>query len=131
MRKYATSAKVEYVPTRRRLLYAFCEALRRARGWISSRLETAEPTKAQRVVSKYMEDEVERLVKRAEDECFRKCEECGKDIGDEWSPRCETPGWITYRCEDCIPAGSKYKKLGKTFVKGQAAPEEDADEDKA
>lgn len=78
-----------------------------------------------------MDNEAARLVKRAEDECFCKCESCGRDIGNEWSPRCETPGWITYKCEDCIPEGSRYRKDGKTFIKGKTTPEKETDEDKA
>ena len=131
VQKYTRGAKTDYVPSRHRFLYAVTAALTRAKAWISSALETAEPTKTQLVISEYMDMEAARLVKRAEDECFCRCEVCGREIGDEWSPRCETPGWITYRCEDCIPEGSRYKKCGKTFVKGKTSSGEAADEDKA
>ena len=132
VRKYSTPARSEYVPSRHRIIYAAMTALFRAKARIASWLETAKPTKTQIVVSEYMENEADRLIKRAENECFGKCEKCGKDIGCEWSPRYETPGWITYVCEDCAPDGSKcYDKDGKTLVKGKDAPEDGQNEDKA
>lgn len=132
VRKYSAIPKTRTVPEKHKVLYIFCEVLQKARIWLTGKLETAKPTRTQLIISKYMYDEAERLIKRAEDECFHKCEICGKDIGTDWSPRCMTvPGWISFLCEDCIPEGSRYEKCGKTFVKGQTAPAEDSDEDKA
>ena len=58
----------------------------------------------------------ERLVAQAEERCFEVCEECGSQIGTEWSPRCETQGWITYICRSCAEKQkSVYSmKTGKT-----------------
>lgn len=49
-RKYTRGAKTDYVPSRHRILYAATAALMKAKAWISSVLETAKPTDAQRVV---------------------------------------------------------------------------------
>ena len=44
---------------------------------------------------------VDTLIENAEHECYCTCEECGHQIGTDWSPRCETEGWITYICDEC------------------------------
>ena len=41
------------------------------------------------------------LINVAEDECYNTCEDCGCQIGIDYSPRCETQGWITYLCDKC------------------------------
>ena len=44
---------------------------------------------------------VDNLIENAESECYNTCEDCGRQIGTEWSPRCETHGWINYLCREC------------------------------
>ena len=48
---------------------------------------------------------VEDLISACEDECYKVCEKCGSTIGTDWSPRCETMGWISYICENCAKKG--------------------------
>lgn len=63
--------------------------------------EDVERTKEQEVIVTAMNSWAEEIVHWAEDECYKTCEECGHQIGTDWSPRCETDGWITYLCDDC------------------------------
>jgi hypothetical protein len=62
-------------------------------------------TNEQMVLMNMMNAEAESIIKAAKDECYSTCEECGKHIGTDYSPRCETTGWISYLCEECA---SKY-----------------------
>ena len=66
------------------------------------------------IVSSTILDYAEDLVYKCEDECYKVCEECGRPIGDERHPRCETRGWISYICEDCA------KKCSELYVKHYA-----------
>lgn len=52
------------------------------------------------------------LINETEKKCFDTCEDCGMSIGENWSPRCETTGWITYICEKC----AKEKRNGPYIV---------------
>lgn len=58
-------------------------------------------TSAQRIVMTYLENAAEKIVNDAETECYNVCELCGHQIGKDWSPRCETAGWISYICDEC------------------------------
>ncbi len=60
-----------------------------------------EPTREQVVLSRYAEDLAAEYVRKAEDECYSLCEECGTPIGTGESPRCCTLGWYRYLCRDC------------------------------
>ena len=69
------------------------------------------PTREQEVISNAVDVTAKRLIRIAEDECYNTCEDCGRQIGTTYSPRCETTGWITYLCEDCA------KKHNKNYIK--------------
>ncbi len=61
---------------------------------------------------------VDKLIAEGEKECYNTCEDCGHQIGTDWSPRCETQGWINYICDECaIKRGGVYSienlKTGK------------------
>ena len=58
-------------------------------------------TPEQKIMMEWLESEAEKKVKQAEEDCYCTCEECGFQIGTDWSPRCETIGWITYICHHC------------------------------
>lgn len=68
---------------------------------------TYEPTDEQRVIMNYLDSTADRLVREAEHECYNTCESCGRQIGTDYSPRCETKGWIRYLCKRCFEKGSK------------------------
>lgn len=72
-----------------------------------------EITPEQKVIIEYLDSEASARIRKAEDECYSTCERCGWQIGTEWSPRCETSGWITYICEKCA---EKSDKDGRTTV---------------
>ena len=60
-----------------------------------------EPTREQVVLSHYVEDLASEYVRKAEEECYGVCEECGTPIGTGESPRCCTLGWYRYLCRNC------------------------------
>lgn len=70
----------------------------------------ADITPEQEIVISFLETEADRRVKQAETDCYNTCEQCGSTIGTDWSPRCETAGWITYICSRCA---SKVDKAGR------------------
>ena len=56
----------------------------------------------QQVIGKLMQDRADEIIRRAEDECYDTCEDCGANIGKHgYNKRCETAGWIRYICDDC------------------------------
>ena len=77
-------------------------------------------TPAQRVIMEYMESEAESRVRKAEDDCYNTCETCGAQIGTDWSPRCETTGWIRYICDRCADKMEfAYMKNGERWQAGK------------
>ena len=79
-----------------------------------------EITPEQRVIMEYMESEAEARVKKAEDDCYNTCETCGSQIGTDWSPRCETTGWIRYICDRCADKlDFAYMKNGERWRAGK------------
>ena len=64
----------------------------------------------------WLESEAEKRVRQAEADCYNTCEKCGNHIGTDWSPRCETIGWITYICDSCAEKGKfMYMKNGEKW----------------
>lgn len=72
-----------------------------------------EITLEQKVIMEYLDSEASARIRKAEDECYSTCEHCGRQIGTEWSPRCESTDWITYICEKCA---EKSDKDGRTIA---------------
>ena len=73
----------------------------------------------QKVIIEYLENEAFSRVRKAEDDCYNVCEDCGSQIGTDWSPRCETTGWITYKCEKCAKkTKTRYLKDGALYEDG-------------
>ena len=60
-----------------------------------------ERTREQEVLLRYADDIAFEYVRKAEEECYCVCEECGKPIGTDKSPRCFTLGWCHYLCRGC------------------------------
>jgi len=57
-----------------------------------------------------------KLIKQLELECAQRCEDCGSQIGTEWSPACRTTGWIAYLCQSCAEKhNSNYVKNGELW----------------
>jgi RNA polymerase-binding transcription factor DksA len=68
--------------------------------WRTNLVEKYKPEVLDRIY-KLLDKKAEKLIEQAEDMCYNICEECGKEIGTEESPRIETKGWIQYLCKDC------------------------------
>lgn len=82
--------------------------------------EDVERTKEQEVIVTAMNSWADEIVRWAEDECYKTCEECGNQIGTTWSPRCETSGWITYICDRCASKTKGfYFKNGAKWQEGK------------
>lgn len=106
------------VPTRLRTLWYIANACRKTESWLLG-LYSANLNR-QAVGAEALEDFVEKVVKEAEDACYSTCEECGNSIGTDYSPRCETLGWITYICERCAKKrGGKYRKGDGIYKDGE------------
>ena len=82
--------------------------------------EDAECTKEQEVIMTAMNSWADEVVRWAEDECYKTCEDCGRQIGTDWSPRCQTTGWITYLCDECAAKKKGfYYKNGAKWQEGK------------
>jgi len=68
----------------------------------------------------YMNAMLKKFTKEAEDEAYCTCEACGHQIGTDWSPRCETRGWVSYICESCAKKqDSEYYMNDALWQKGE------------
>ena len=106
--KYTKIGRSHYEPSKHKILYKLYHLMYK----ISSILTWYKnPTREQEVISNTLDVTAERLIRITEDECYNTCEECGRQIGTTYSPRCKTTGWITYLCEDCA------KKRNKNYIK--------------
>lgn len=54
-----------------------------------------------KVICEWLYEQANAYIKEAEKECYNRCEDCGMTIGEDWSPRCQTHGWISYICKKC------------------------------
>lgn len=82
--------------------------------------EDTERTNEQAVIMTAMNSWADEIVRWAEDECYNTCEECGNQIGTDWSPRCETTGWIAYVCDRCASKTKGfYFKNGAKWQEGK------------
>ena len=115
------------VPTRLRPLWHIAYACYKVESWLLGLYSIC--LARQNVGVEALDDLVEKAVRNAEDACYSTCEECGNPIGTDYSPRCETLGWITYICERCAKKrGRKYRKgdgiyKGGEFVEAVEKPE--------
>lgn len=72
---------------------------------------TKDPSDMQKILITYLDSKAEEIINNATKKCTNVCEDCGHQIGTNWSPKCETTGWITYICKDCA------EKSGKRYYK--------------
>jgi hypothetical protein len=101
-----------YVPTRHKIIYALYKRRHQIRSFLRSFFGW-NPSAKQQAVMAFAELVRDKIVKKAETDCYNTCEVCGSTIGSSWSPRCETRGWITYICDECAESkGSEYYKDG-------------------
>ena len=79
---------------------------------LGGRLQAGTSSKAE-VMFQYAASRADEIVAKYEKRCYGTCEECGRQIGTDYSPRCETHGWIRYVCEGCAKKrGWRYSKEG-------------------
>jgi hypothetical protein len=111
--------KKRRVPTRNRAAWLFMRACCAVERILCCTYKAA--TRRQIMARQCLDDLAEELAGKTEDECYSTCEECGRKIGDKYSPRCSSVGWIRYLCERCaresghmyIKNGVKYGKTGE------------------
>lgn len=87
-----------FEPTRHKFLYRIECLLNRLDRML---FFTKSPSSKQTAVAMAMERIADRIIRKAEEDCYGICEKCGTQIGTEHSPRIETKGWISYVCECC------------------------------
>lgn len=120
----------KHVPTRLQTLWHIAYACYKVESWL---LDLYSANLNRQVIGvETLEDFIRKAIREAEDACYSTCEECGSSIGTDYSPRCETLGWITYICERCAKKrGSKYRKGDSIYKDGEfveAAKKPECDE---
>ena len=86
------------------------------RAYFSVICEDTERTNEQEAIITALNSQADEIVRWAENRCYDTCEDCGSQIGTEWSPRCTTVGWITYICDTCaVKRNSIYFKNGEKW----------------
>ena len=106
-------AKCHVEVCKHKLLHKLMDKLQ----WLGRKLRSAgfkDLTSAQRIMVTYLDGAASKIIDNAEAECYKTCECCGREIGTDWSPRCETAGWITYICDECAA-----KKPGFYYKNGE------------
>lgn len=102
-------------PTRLKFLCRFknwCHVAANALEWREQKISSK-----QRMLLGYVNAMIEQFIREAEDEASRTCERCGQRIGEDWSPTCETSGWITRLCTCCAEKqNSEYYKNGELWL---------------
>ena len=92
--------KMHHEPQRHKLLF-WLSKKRSKIVWLMRNLLGWKPTQAQHAAATLLDMLQQKIIRAAEHECYNICEECGCHIGSNYSPRCETVGWIKYVCEGC------------------------------
>ena len=89
---------------------------------------SGEPTREQEVLLRYAENFASEHVRKAEEECYGVCGECGASIGTSESPRCCTLGWYRYLCRGCATRHeegfppARYEMNGKFYEGDKEIP---------
>ena len=84
-------------PTKHLILYKVQEFCRK----VGVHSLEEKPSKQQEIICRYVNSLLKQWTSEAEKESYNVCEVCGSQIGKEWSPRCETRGWVSYICKSC------------------------------
>ena len=121
IRKIHYTGKGKWVPTRNKLLYNFSQCIRKFKSQISCMCSIR--TVKQEIGACLLDELAHKIIRDTETKCYSVCEQCGCVIGTNYSPRCETTGWITYICNNCAKAkgrpyimnGIKYDENGNVL----------------
>ena len=97
-------AETKIVPTRHRALYAVLKAVDTFASKVDCDWEFGSRLRRKEIVGTALRKQVDVLIRDAERQCYETCENCGNQIGTDWSPRCETRGWIRGLCKKCAAA---------------------------
>jgi len=109
-------AKMHYEPTKHKIIWKTLKALGKLAFKMQYKFGQKKSTDEQKVIITAMHEQAEKIVREAEEKCYSTCEECGWQIGTNWSPRCQTTGWISYICEKCAKKSSyQYIKNGELW----------------
>ena len=114
-------AKVEYRPTRLKAFYRLRNRILDFKIKFGSLMDKIFDSNDQDAIVALLESKMDEIVNKAEKACWRVCERCGRTIGEDWSPRVETSGWITYICQECA---------ARTIIERQKWNERQKDEQK-
>lgn len=82
---------------------------------IAAKLTYYEPSERQNIICLALDEEAAELIRKCEDECYDYCEDCGRQIGVSYSPRCQTKGWVRFICDSC----AKKLKPGTYLIDGK------------
>jgi hypothetical protein len=85
------------IPTKHKLLFKIKSCLDK----IYTYFYYTNRTDKQQNILQFLDNEASKLILEAEEDCYNLCQDCGNQIGTEFSPRCKTGGWITYICKSC------------------------------
>lgn len=105
-------------PTKHKIINCLMMLVQKASVAVNSRSVIGlKSTSKQHVIVEMLSSLAEQYVRDAEKECFNVCEMCGSQIGTDWSPRCETTGYIRYLCDSCAAEDSntRYMKNGEMW----------------
>lgn len=110
--------KWHYEPTKHKIIWKIKEFCRS----VAAKLSTIgiKDNSKMNVAAEFLENKAYDLIRKLETKCESVCEFCGKTIGTEYSPTCQTVGWIKLLCEDCAKKGeAEYFKNKKKYLKGK------------
>ena len=108
-----------YVPLRFKLIHKILSYKHKIRSFFRNLLKW-QPSHKQLCIGELLDSLASNYIKIAEDECEHTCEECGNQIGSDWSPKCTTFGWISYICKECADKhGENYEMNGEIWNSGK------------
>lgn len=105
-------AETRIVPTRHRALYSALKAANTLAVKFDCDWEFGSRLRRKEIVGTALQKQVDVLIRDAERQCHETCENCGNQIGTDWSPRCETRGWIRGLCKKCAVAQKSQYVIG-------------------
>ena len=110
--------QVHYEPTKHKFLHWILKNKYSIVSFIR-RMVRFTPSYKQKCISELMNEYASNAIAKTENELTNVCENCGRPIGFEYSPRCVTRGWISYLCEDCANKDNAiYEKNGELWQNG-------------
>lgn len=91
-------SKFHFETTKNRLVHRLSKVLWKIGMFLDFR---PEPSSEQLVAAEALELFVRKIVREEEENCYSVCEQCGAQIGTDFSPRVATKGWVSYICDKC------------------------------